>query len=136
MELGIFKIEYDWYEGEHDETLLAKEVSREEFEKDLIEAKNFAMNLLGINVSLGSYLGVGYSVQCLPEYYEQIVWFMTNKKGYVVCNFDEDFRYNIDDSVKEQIGINVLKTVIKNYELIRKDKKLAKNLKKAEKLNI
>ena len=39
--MNIFKIEYNWYEGEHEEILLAKDTEREQFEKDLLEAKKF-----------------------------------------------------------------------------------------------
>ena len=42
MEFNIFKIEYTWYEEDYGKTLLCKNVERKEFEKDLIEAKNFA----------------------------------------------------------------------------------------------
>jgi len=42
MGLNVFKVEYYWYEGEHEECLLIKAVEIEEFEKDLLEAKSFA----------------------------------------------------------------------------------------------
>ena len=32
-ELNVFKVEYYWYEGEHEEIFLAKDVNGEEFEK-------------------------------------------------------------------------------------------------------
>ena len=38
MGINIFKIEYYWPEDEHEVTLLGKNVQREEFEKDLVEA--------------------------------------------------------------------------------------------------
>ncbi len=105
-ELNIFKIEYDWCEGEHEETLLGKNVEREEFEKDTIKAKKFAESLIGTKIKKGNYLGKGYCVQCLPEYYEQIIWFLTKKLKYVVCNFDSDIRYNVDDFPSKKISIN------------------------------
>ena len=46
--LNVFKVEYYWYEGEHEETFLAKGVNEEDFEKDLLEAKDFAEKLKGI----------------------------------------------------------------------------------------
>lgn len=107
MKFNVFKIEYDWYEGDHEETLLCKNVEREEFEKNLIEAKNFAKSLIGKKVDSGDYLGKGYSVECLPEYYEQIIWFLTEKKEYCECNFDEDVIYKVDDSSSgKEIQIN------------------------------
>ena len=42
MEFNIFKIEYSWPEDEHEVTLLGKNVEVKEFEKDLLEAKDFA----------------------------------------------------------------------------------------------
>lgn len=44
--MNIFKIEYGWYEGEHEEVLLGKGVEREEFEKDLVKGKEFAESLI------------------------------------------------------------------------------------------
>ncbi len=56
-ELNIFKIYYTWYEGEYDETLVAKKVSKEQFEADLLTAKKFAESLIGSEVKRGNYLG-------------------------------------------------------------------------------
>lgn len=118
MEFNIFKVEYDWYEEEHEETLLSKNVEREEFEKDLIEAKKFAKSLISKKTEKGDYLGKGYSVECLPEYYEQVVWFLTEKKEYSECNFDEDITYNINDSENgEEIQINKCEEQTKITEL-------------------
>ena len=41
-ELNIFKIEYYWYEEEHEEILLIKDVKREEFEKCFAEQFSIA----------------------------------------------------------------------------------------------
>jgi len=110
MEFNIFKIEYTWYEEDYGKTLLCKNVERKEFEKDLIEAKNFAESLIGKKIKRADYLGKGYSVECLPEYYEQIIWFLIEKKGYSECIFDKDIIYSIDDSS------NGKKIQIKRYE--------------------
>lgn len=96
-EFNIYKVFYDWYEGEHEEVLLGKKVDTEEFEKNLGEARDFAQNLIGKKRKLMHYLGTGYSVECLPQYYEQILWFLTKKKGYKYCNFDAKVSYKIDD---------------------------------------
>ncbi len=96
-EMNLFKISYDWYEGEHSETLLAKNVSSDVFETDLLQAKVFAESLLGNEIEGGNYLGKGYAVECLPEYYEQITWFLKEKKGYAVCSVDEQVEYLVDD---------------------------------------
>jgi len=51
--MNIFKLEYDWYEGEHEETLLGKETTEQEFEIDLIKARKFAESLIGNKVKRG-----------------------------------------------------------------------------------
>lgn len=103
-DFNIFKIEYDWYEGEHGEILIGKKVSIEEFEKDLIEAKRFAEGLKGKEVK-GDYLGKGYSVECLPEFYEQILWYLTSNKGYIYCDYDHKISYSIRDSDEKKISV-------------------------------
>ncbi len=95
---NIFKIEYDWYEGDHGEIYLGKRVEKEDFEKNLIKAKKFAESLIGKKVKDYNYLGKGYSVECLPEYYEQIIWFLIDKMGYIECYFNNHISYHIDDS--------------------------------------
>ena len=97
MGFNIFKVEYNWYEGEHEEAFLGKSIEREEFEKDLIEAKDFAKSLIGKNYKNRVYLGKGYSVECLPEYYEQIIRFLVENKSYVECYFDNKISYSVDD---------------------------------------
>lgn len=94
---NLFKFEYNWFEGEHEETFLGKDVSHEEFEKDLVEAREFAKILLGKKIDGGDYLGKGYSVECLPEYYRQLIWFLTEKKGYIEYKFYDNVSYSIDD---------------------------------------
>ena len=115
--LNIFKIEYHWYEGEYEETLLGKDVERKEFEKDLLKAKEFAESLIGKEIKEGNHLGKGYRVDCLPEYYEQIIWFLIEKLGYLICSFDETIIYNIDDFRDKKIGINKSERKIKWSEL-------------------
>ncbi|MBS3149705.1 hypothetical protein J4455_03370 [Candidatus Woesearchaeota archaeon] len=118
MDFNIFKLEYYWYEGEHEETLLGKNIERVKFEKDLVEAKNFAKSLIGKEHKENDYLGKGYSVECLPEYYKQIIWFLIEKKGYTECYFDEDTSYSIDDLTNgKEIQIKKYEKKIKISEL-------------------
>ena len=117
MEINIFKLEYDWYEGEHKEILIGKDTSQEQFEKDLNEAKNFAISLIGKEIKNHDYLGKGYSVECLPEYYEQIVWFLINKKGYAECFYDKDISYSVDDSPDKKISVNKYENKVNQTEL-------------------
>jgi len=104
--MKIFKIQYDWYEGEHEETLLGKNVSSEEFEKDLIKAKEFAESLIGKEIKEGKYLGKGYRVSCLPEYYEQIIWFLITKLDYIVCEYNNNIKYVVDDDQDKKIHLS------------------------------
>jgi len=103
--MNIYKISYSWYEGEYDCCLLAKDISIEDFEKELDEATKFAKSLLGIEIEGLDYLGKGYRAECLPEFYKQIIWFLTNKKNYITCYFDEDIEYSVDDDYPEKICI-------------------------------
>lgn len=71
-----------------------------------MEAKKFAESLIGKKILEGSYLGKGYSVGCLPEYYDQILWFLVEKKGYVECSWDENTEYYIEDgSIENPIAV-------------------------------
>lgn len=121
--MNIFKIEYNWYEGEHDEILLGKNVEVEEFEKDLIKAKKFAESLMGKEIKEGEYLGKGYRIQCLPEFYEQIIWFLTSKLNYVKCYYDYDVDYKVNDDINKKISIIKSEKIIKNEELTKKHEK-------------
>jgi hypothetical protein len=100
----IFKIEYDWYEGEHREILLGKKTTRKRFENDLMKAREFAEGLIGKEVEK-DYLGKGYAVECLPEFYEQIIWHLTNKSGYIECEYDDSVEYSIDDDSCRRITL-------------------------------
>ena len=104
-DINVFKVEYYWYEGEHEEVFLAKGVNGEDFEKDLLEAKDFAEKLKGIKIKEGGYFGKGYRTECLPEFYGQIIWFLINKKEYKECQLNEDISYTIDDDSNKKIGI-------------------------------
>jgi len=115
-ELNVFKVEYYWYEGEHEECLLIKDVKKEEFEKDLLEAKSFAEELKGVEIREGEYLGKRYRLECLPEFYEQIIWFLIKKKQYKECQLNEDILYIIDDDSNKEIDI------IKNEKTIKKSR--------------
>ena len=116
-DFNLFKIEYDWYEGEHYETLIGKKVSSEEFEKDLLKAKKFAEGLIGKKVKSGNYLGKGYSVECLPEFYEQITWYLTKKLGYIYCYYDNYVCYSVGDSQEKKISITRCKTKIEREDI-------------------
>ena len=104
-DFNIFKVQYDWYDGEHQEILVGKAVEVQQFEKDLAKAKHFAESLRGKEVKKGGYLGKGYSVECLPEFYEQILWYLIEKLGYKYCDYDADAHYDVDDGAGKNIKI-------------------------------
>jgi len=104
-DFNIFKVEYDWVEDDHGEIIVGKRVEIAEFEKDLTEAKKFAESLIGKEVVDHNYLGKGYSVECLPEFYEQIIWYLTDKLGYTVCEYDLDIAYRISDDFSKRMTI-------------------------------
>lgn len=115
---NIFKVTYSWYEGEYEECLLGKKVSIDEFEKDLTTAKDFAESLIGTEIKDHDYLGKGYSVECLPQFYEQILWYLTNKQGYIVCSFNPNIEYDVDDGLhKDKISVIKNKKEINHSEL-------------------
>lgn len=114
--LRIFKIEYSWYEDEHEQVLLAKRVSPDQFEKDISAARQFAEKLRRTKADRSDYLGKGYYLECLPEFFEQIVWLLTNKKGYEPCKFDIDISYDIDDYSKI-IGITKKEKTVKQTKI-------------------
>jgi len=103
--MNIFKIEYDWYDGDHSEILIGKDVNQSQFEIDILKAKVFAESLMGKEIKERDYLGKGYRVDCFPEYYEQIVWFLTSKLGYIECGYDSNILYNVEAFSNTKIGI-------------------------------
>lgn len=118
--MNLFKIEYTWYEGEHDETLLGKDVKTEEFENDLKKAKDFAQSLIGrkeIDSGEGDYLGKGYSCECLPQYYRQILWYLTTKLGYIDCDMNECVHYDVSDWGKDKIILTKFEKETISHEL-------------------
>ncbi len=109
----IFKIEYDWFEGEHGESLLINKVPKEKFEKDILEAKEFAEKLKEVEIKEGEFLGKGYRVKCLPEFYQQIIWFLIEKKGYQECRFDSKVSYVVDDTLNKEISVEKFEKITK-----------------------
>ncbi len=99
-DFNIFKIEYHWYEGEYSGTFVGKNVDKTDFEKDLIKAKKFAQNLVGKGKKKG-----GYSVDCLPEYYSTIIFYLIDKLKYIKCYIDNELSYNIDDDFDKKIEV-------------------------------
>ena len=88
-----------------------------EFEKDLKKAKKFAESLVGKVIKNRNYLGKGYHVECLPEYYKQIVWFLTTRLNYVCCNINENTTYNVEDNYRKRIDISRIDKEIKLKQL-------------------
>jgi hypothetical protein len=119
--MNIFRIEYHWYEDDYDSTLIGKDVEREVFEKDLKEAILFAESLKGKKIKDYDYLGKGYSVECLPEYYEQVIWYFIYKLGYTEIEYEDRYSYEIDEDYDETIKrqkIEAIKLINKTDRVI------------------
>jgi len=116
-DFNIFKVQYDWYEGEHWEILIGKAVDVQQFEKDVAEAKQFAEGLRGKKIEKGEYLGKGYRVECLPEFYEQILWYLVEKLGYQYCDYDDDAYYDVDDDIGKKIKVTKVEERIERKEI-------------------
>jgi hypothetical protein len=113
--MNIFRLHYYWYEGEHDYVLLGKTVERAQFEKDLLTAKDFAKSLLG---KKSTELGKGYSVECLPAYYKQIIWYLTEKLEYTQCEMNTYTDYIVDDDPPLGKNISITRTERKKEQSI------------------
>ncbi len=114
--MNIFKVKYTWYEDDCGETLVGKDVKQEEFERDLKEARDFATSLMKIEIKEGKWLGKGYSVNCLPEYYETIIWFLLKKKQYVVCYLNHA-EFFVDDNFNREIELSRFETKLEETKL-------------------
>jgi len=109
--MQLYKISYDYYEGEHEETLLAKDVDKEQFDKDIMEAKDYAQSLIGLKYKKSNF-SVPYSVECLPEFYNKIVDYLETQKGYVEIHTNDDIHYEVQDSGTQEKEISVDKVEI------------------------
>ena len=86
--LHLFNLQYTWYEGEHQSTILATTKEQDEIEKDLKEVAS--------SIKIERYLS-----DCLPEAYIRIIDILM-QKGYIECSFflDPDY-YAKDELVKK-----------------------------------
>ncbi len=82
-----------------------------------MKAKKFAESLRGKMINKGEYLGRGYRVECLPEFYAQILWHLTEKQGYTYCYYNADTHYGVDDDINKKIKIAKLEKRIEEREL-------------------
>ena len=116
--LHLFKLQYSWYEGEFQSTILATAKEKEEIEQDLKEIAS------SIRIDRKKEEGAH---DCLPEAYRRIVNFL-EQKGYTVCYFLSDPEYYV-----EEIGF--LKSVkLYKYGIINEVQKIErKRLKNARK---
>lgn len=85
--LYLFKLEYSWYEGEHQSTILAIAKEKEEIEKDLQEIAN-SINSDGKKENVIEYK---------PHAYREIVSIL-EQKGYMVCYFLSDPEYEVEET--------------------------------------
>ena len=85
--LHLFKLQYSWYEGEFQSTILATAKEKEEIEQDLKEIAS------SIRIDRKKEEGAH---DCLPEAYRRIVNFL-EQKGYTVCYFLSDPEYYVEE---------------------------------------
>ncbi|MEK6869095.1 MAG: hypothetical protein AABX74_02615 [Nanoarchaeota archaeon] len=104
--LHIFRLQYTWYEGEHDSTILATTKEKEEIEKDLKDAASL------IETDVKREKEAVYK----PDAYQRIIEIL-KQKGYIVCYFLIDQEYYV-----EEIG-TVENTKFLKYGIIHKIKK-------------
>ena len=84
--LHLFKLQYSWYEGEFQSTILATAKEKEEIEHDLKEIGN----------SIRIDRKKEDTVDCKPEAYRRIISIL-EQKGYIVCYFLSDPEYYVDE---------------------------------------
>lgn len=98
-ELNLYKFKYYWCEGEEQTTYLAKNVNESEFLTDLAQALEFANSLRGTELETNKFFEAGknYGVECLPEYYAQVIYYMTEKLKYYEIDQDDRVEYILDD---------------------------------------
>jgi len=111
MSMQLYKISYDYYEGEHEEILLAKDVETEQFDKDIIEAKDYAQSRIGLKYKKSEYMKP-YNVEYLPEFYQTIADYLQEQKGYIEIHTNDDIHYEVDDSGTQEKEISVEKVEI------------------------
>ena len=111
-QINLFKIEYNWYEGEHEEILLGKAITEEQFEFDLKEAKKYVQSQIGKKDKKSKW-----NVECLPEYYRELLDYLVKKHKYQVCSIDNNISYEVDDNFDKKISITKHKQVINREEL-------------------
>ena len=85
--LNLFKLQYTWYDGEHQSTILATKKEQNEIEEDLKEAAS----------SIRIDRKKEKAVDCLPEAYRRIIDIL-RQKGYVVCYFLSDPDYYVREA--------------------------------------
>lgn len=84
--LHLFKLEYSWYEGEHQSTILAAAKEQEEIEQDIRDAAN-SLKTYQIEEKVRIYKS---------DAYQKIISIL-EQKGYMVCYFLSDPEYYVDD---------------------------------------
>jgi len=89
MSLNIFKISYSWYDGDKDEVFLVKDISENDFEKELMVCVHNAYT----NIT-------EEDIVCVPVWYGKIIELML-EKNYTIVNLMENIElekeYIVDD---------------------------------------
>ena len=105
--LRLFNLQYTWYEGEHESTILATTKEKEEMKKDLKDVAN------SIEIDEKKEKAAIYK----SDAYQRIIKTL-KQKGYIECSFFLDPDYYVDE-----IGI-VRKTKFLKYGIIHHKEKV------------
>ena len=116
--MNLFKIQYSWYDGDEDEILLAKDATQEQFDKDIMEARDIAQSLIKTSNSMTNI--EHYNVECLPSFYQEVIKYLQKQKGYIEISPNDDFHYEVHDKGSENKEIEIIKVEI---HTLRKDGK-------------
>lgn len=101
--LLAYKLEYYWYEGEHNSIHLAKDVTEEEFIKDLQQAIQRVANLDLSDSKYDSY-------HSLPSDYREVIAEM-EELGYQAIDVDDRTTFEIDEEWGRKLLVSKKSTV-------------------------
>lgn len=113
----INKLEYFWYEGEHWAMLLGKNSDENNFKRDIIKAKKYVESLIRKNEKKKDSSEYNDDMMCLPHFYREIIQYLTEKLGYVQCDYDDRVSYQVDENPLRKISVTKSEQIISTTEL-------------------
>ena len=101
MTYNVFKVSYYWYEGEEEHTFLTKDITNEEFEKDLKECRD--------------KIDLEKEVSCLPNWYKQLISFM-EEKNYLSLEIPYETDLGIQYILEDEEDYKCLPMIGEDYK--------------------